>query len=464
VGSPELLDRLRQHKSLGAAPGEELAWLVAHGTQRSFQAGEVTTGKLQPEEWLHIALTGHVAIHVDRGTGSRKIIEWRGGDVFGLMPYSRGGAPPGDTIVEEPTETLAIHRELLPAMIRECPGITARLVHAMLDRARHFTSSDLHDEKLFALGKFAAGLAHELNNPASAAARSSQLLVNGLAAAEQAARSLAGARLSNAQLAAIDVVRELCQRESTPLPRSPVEGADREDALASWLAAHRVDDAIAPSLAETVVTPVALESLAVALPSDALDAGLRWIAASRLVRALASEIETSASRIHELVAAVKGFTYMDHLPAPEAVDLRQGVMDTIAVLSGKARAKSVEIRADLAPDLPRVFASGAELNQVWANLIDNAIDAVSASGHVEVMAGRELNRVVVCIIDDGPGIAQEIQGRIFDPFFTTKEVGQGIGLGLDIVRRLVQRQAGEIQVESQAGHTVFAVTLATAGS
>lgn len=422
MDNPDLLNRLRQHKSLGAAPDEELAWLVEHGTPRSFQVGDVTTHKSQPEEWLHVALTGHVAIHVDRGAGSRKIIEWRGGDVFGLVPYSRGGAPPGDT-VEEPTETLAIHRERLPAMVRECPGIIARLVHAMLDRARHFTSSDLHDEKLVSLGKFAAGLAHELNNPASAAARSAQLLVDGLADAEQAARALAAALLSAAQLAAIDVVRELCRMESTPFSRSSIERADRENALGSWLVAHRIDDAIAALLAETAVTTAALESLAGVLPTDVLDAGLRWMATSRSVRALASEIETSASHIHELVAAVKGFTYMDHLPALEAVDVRRGIMDTIAVLNGKARSKLVQVRADLAPNLSRVFASGAELNQVWANLIDNAIDAAPASGHVEVTAGRELDRVVVRIVDDGPGIPQEIQGLIFDPFFTTKEVG-----------------------------------------
>ncbi len=422
----------------------------------------MTTRKSQPEEWLHVAFTGHVAIHVDRGAGSRKIIEWRGGDVFGLLPYSRGGAPPGDTVVEEPTETLAIHRELLPEMIRECPRITALLVHAMLDRARHFTSSDLYDEKIVSLGKFAAGLAHELNNPASAAARSAQLLVNGLADAEQTARALAGARLSADQLAAIDGVGELCRREGTPFSRSLMERADREDALGSWLVAHRIDDALAASLAETAVTPAALDSLAGVLPADALDAGLRWITTSLSIRELASEIKTSTSRIHELVAAVKGFTYMDHLPAPEAVDLKGGILDTMAVLSGKAHAKFVEIRVDLAPHLPRVFASGAELNQVWANLIDNAIDAVPASGHVEVTASRELDRVVVRVVDDGLGIPAEIQGRIFEPFFTTKEVGQGSGLGLDIVRRLLQRQAGEIEVESRPGRTEFRVSLTVA--
>ena len=459
--NPDLLDRLRQHKSLGAAPTEELAWLAAHGIFRSFQSGEVTTHKSQPEEWLHVALTGRVAIHLDRGTGTRRIIEWRGGDVFGLMPYSRGGSPPGDTVVEEPTETIAIHSGLLPTMIRECPTITARLVHAMLDRARHITSSDLYDEKLVSLGKFAAGLAHELNNPAAAAARSVQLFAKGLAEVEQAARTLAAALLSPPQLAAIDAVRELCRRQGL-FSRSPLERADREDSLGSWLVAHRIDDSIAASLSETSVTLESLESLESVLPADALEAALRWTATSRELRILASEIETSVSGIHQLVTAVKGFTYMDRLPAPEAVDITRGITDTIAVLRGKARAKSVEIRADLDPCLPRVLASGAELNQVWANLIDNAIDAAPISGHVEVTAGRELDRIIVRIVDDGPGIPREIQGRIFDPFVTTKGVGQGTGLGLDLARRLVQRQAGEIEVDSRPGHTQFQVSLAVA--
>jgi signal transduction histidine kinase len=457
--SSSSLARLTYHRGLAAAPRGELAWLASHGIARSFAVGEVSTRKAQPEEWLLIVLSGHLAIHVDRGAGSRKIAGWREGDVCGLMPYSRGGAPPGDTVAEEPTDVLAIHRDLIPEMIRECPRVTAVLVHAMLDRARHFTSSDLHDEKLISLGKLAAGLAHELNNPASAAARSTKLLAASLADSETAARALAAARLSDTQLAEFDRVRGLGESATTPASPSPIERADREEALAGWFDAHGFDPDYAAALADTNVTPAALDALAAAVGKEALDSALRSIASGRLMRLLVGEIDASVSRIYELVAAVKGFTYMDRAATREAIDIRRSLTDTLAVLGAKTRAKSVVVELTLPADLPPVHASGAELNQVWANIIDNALDAVASAGRVEVTASRQLERVVVCIADDGPGIAPEIQGRIFDPFFTTKPVGQGTGLGLDIVRRLLQRSDGEIEVESRPGRTEFRVSL-----
>jgi signal transduction histidine kinase len=457
--SPDLLARLTHHRALGAAPREELAWLASHGIARSFAAGEISTRKAQPEEWLLIVLSGHLAIHVDRGAGSRKIAGWREGDVCGLMPYSRGGAPPGDTVAEEPTDVLAIHRDVIPDMIRECPHVTAVLVHAMLDRARHFTSSDLHDEKLLSLGKLAAGLAHELNNPASAAARSAKMLAATFAESEAAARALTAARLSDAQLADVASVRQLSESGTVPASRSPIERADREEALAGWFDAHGFDADYAAALADTNVTPAALDALAAAVGKEALDSALRSIASSRLVRLLVGEIDASVSRIYELVAAVKSFTYMDRAATREPIDIRRSLTDTLAVLGAKTRAKSVVVELSFPDDLPTVHASGAELNQVWANIIDNALDAVASAGRVEVTASRQLERVVVCIADDGPGIAPEIQGRIFDPFFTTKPVGQGTGLGLDIVRRLLQRNDGEIEVESRPGRTEFRVSL-----
>ncbi len=255
-------DRLTHHRALGAAPRDELAWLASHGVARSFAVGEVSTRKAQPEEWLLVVLSGHLAIHVDRGAGSRKIAGWREGDVCGLMPYSRGGAPPGDTVAEEATDVLAIHRDVIPEMIRDCPRVTAILVHAMLDRARHFTSSDLHDEKLLSLGKLAAGLAHELNNPASAAARSAKMLAATFAESEATARALAAARLSDTQLADVDSVRGLSESGSATASRSPIERADREEALAAWFDAHGFDADSATTLADTNVTPAALDTLA----------------------------------------------------------------------------------------------------------------------------------------------------------------------------------------------------------
>ena len=454
-----LLSRLSEHRSLGGAPEAELAWLATHGSSRSYAVGDVTTRKGQQEEWLQVVMSGHLAIRTDRGAGSRKIVEWRGGDVCGLMPYSRGGAPPGDTVAEAPTDTLAIHRDRMPDMIRDCPRVTAILVHAMLDRARHFTASDLHDEKLVSLGKLAAGLAHELNNPASAAARSAKLLMEKLNDAEVAARALEALRLTDAQRETFDQVRIACAQPAPIEVRGPIWRADREEEVTVWLESHDVDAALAAPLADANIGIESLDALADVLSTHALEAALQSIAAGCIVRALALDVAASVSRIDELVAAVKRFTYMDRGSTSEAIDLRPGIEDTFLVLGAKIKAKGIAVDLRVAPDLPQVRAFGGELNQVWSNLLDNALDAAPTSGRIDVTAERALDRVVVYVIDNGPGIPHDIQDRIFDPFFTTKPVGQGTGLGLDIVRRLVQRHDGEIDVESRPGRTVFRVSL-----
>ena len=459
TSNSDLADRLKDHALLRAVPREQLAWVAAHGRLRRFAAGEVVSTTTQPVEGLNVVLSGHMVIYVDRGTGRRKVLEWRGGDIAGVLPYSRMVTPPGDTVAEEPTEVVTVDRQHFPEMIRECHELTEILVHVMLDRARHFTSSDLHDEKLVSLGKLAAGLAHELNNPASAVVRSAKTLADALAGADAAARALGAAGLTAAQLAAVDRVREVCLAARVESVRSPVEQADREDAIARWLEDHDADPAAAEPLAETAVSLAALDRLAEALDGEALAAALRWVAAGCTTRTLASEIEGAASRIYTLVAAVKGFTYMDRATVPQPVDIGQGLADTLAVLRAKARAKSVGVSVEVEPDLPRVQGFGGELNQVWANLIDNALDAVAQSGQVAVTAKREGRSVVVRVVDDGPGIPAEVRPRIFDPFFTTKPVGQGTGLGLDIVRRLVRRHDGEIDVDSRPGRTEFRVSL-----
>jgi len=461
--SPVVLDdiiaQLGQHRALRHAPPSEHAWLAAHGSRVVYEEGDIVTRKGEQAQHMIILFTGHVVIRADRGAGSHKIFEWKGGDVGGAMPYSRGASPPRDACAEERTQVLAVDKDIFPELTRECPVATAALVHIMIDRARQFTSGDLRDEKLVSLGKLAAGLAHELNNPASAVVRSSKLLIEGLSAAEEASRILAGASLSQEQFAAIDRARAMCDAARGNAPTTPLERADREDELTDWLADHRATQEYAIPLADTGITPGALDLLAKTVSGDALEAALGWISSCVLVKSLAGEIEHAGERIHDLVGAVKGFSYMDHAPAAEPLDIRRGVADTLTMLNSKSRAKGITIAVEIADDVPRVHAVGAELNQVWMNLLDNAIDAVGKNGHVTVRAERERERVVVRIIDDGPGVPPEIQGRIFDPFFTTKGVGEGTGLGLDIVRRLLQRHDGDISLESVPGHTEFQVRL-----
>jgi signal transduction histidine kinase len=459
VTATDLVDRLAAHKTVGAAPREELAWLVSHGSLRHLSEGEVLSAKGAPVAGLFVVLTGHVALFVDRGAGRHKVLEWRAGDIAGMLPYSRLISPPGDSVAQEPSEILAIPRDDLGAMIRDCHEVTSILVHTMVDRARVFTSSGLHDEKMVSLGKLSAGLAHELNNPAAAIERSASLLEDRLEDAEQATRALGASRLTDSQFAAIDAMRASCLATRVAGVLSPIQQAEREDAIGDWLADHGIDAAVAGPLTETAVTIDALDRIAEAVSGPPLGAVLRWAAAGCSVRGIASEIQEAATRIAGLVMAIKGFTHMDQATVAEPVDLASGLGNTVAVLKSKARSKSVEVTVNVEPDLPRVRGFVGELNQIWANLIDNALDAVPDAGRVEVTANRERQRVVVRVVDNGAGIPDEILDRLFEPFFTTKPVGKGTGLGLDIVRRLVSHNDAEIELETAPGRTEFRVSL-----
>jgi signal transduction histidine kinase len=454
----DLLDRLAAHRTLSPAPRQELAWLVAHGSLLEMQSGDVLTAAGAKPMGLIVVLSGRIAIFVDRGGGLHKMMEWGEGDVTGTLPYSRMTSPPGPTIVQEPTTLLSVPRDHFPEMIRECHQITAILVHTMLDRARAFTSSDLHNEKMASLGRLSAGLAHELNNPAAAIERSASLLDDRMADVERATRELAAAGLTAPQLAALDRFRGSCLTRIRGV-RSPIEQAEREEAIADWLEDHGCETDIGDALAETTVTFEALDALAANVQGSSLGAVLRWAAAGCTVRSLASEIQDAATRISGLVVAIKGFTHMDQATVAEPVDLVKGLDNTVTVLRSKARSKSASVVVDVEPNLPHVMGFAGELNQIWDNLINNALDAIAEGGRVDVQANRDHQFVIVRVIDNGSGIPDKIRDRIFDPFFTTKPVGLGTGLGLDIVRRLIRHNEGDIAVESRPGRTEFRVVL-----
>ena len=462
VTGPSLIDRLLAHRTVGAVPRTELEWLVARGTLREIKKGEVLTAtSAEGVAGLYVIFTGRLSIYVNRGAGLRKVLEWIGGDLTGLLPYSRIKTPPGDVVADEPTTALLVGKEHIEALKRECPELTAVCVHVMLDRARAFTSSDLLDEKMVSLGRLAAGLAHELNNPASAVVRNAASLDVALGDVERATRVFCALGLNDATCTEIESVRaSVAAAAATPL--TPIERADRHDALADWLATHGAASVDADRLVEGGWTVDHLGRLSACVGNVHLGAVLDQLAAVGSARRLISDLERAASRIHELVSAVKRFTYMDQVMAATPTGIGQGLSDTVTMLASKARHKDVDLRLLVEPDLPKVDAFGGELNQVWTNLLDNAIDAVPRGGRVVVSAGRQGDAVVVRVADNGPGIPEAIRARIFDPFFTTKDVGSGTGLGLDITRRLVIRHRGTIDFRTDDAGTVFEVTLPAA--
>ncbi len=320
MANANLIDRLSGLSSLGSVPQEELEWLVAHGHLEVHEPGAVVAQKGEPVEKLHIVLSGYVTIRVDRGAGPRRVTEWHPGEATGMLPYSRMTGPPGDNYVETRTETLAIHKEHFPLMIQCCPAFTGCTVHMMLDRARDFNSSDLQDEKMISLGKLAAGLAHELNNPASALASGAKQLLGSLADVEAASRALGSAGLTFDSMEQIEQMRAACLTEPAHTGLSPIQKADREDEIADWLARQQSDPVFAASLADTAVTMKELDTLLGVVSGNTLEIALHWIAAGCSTRTLICDMEQAANRIYELVAAVKKFTYMDNLAsALEAV-------------------------------------------------------------------------------------------------------------------------------------------------
>ncbi len=457
-----LIAELRAFPIFEGLPDAVLEWLAREGRVITLAKGERMFEPGETADTMFIVLNG--TIHVERHVGAQFLgtLTLRVGAVSGVLPYSRMRVYQGRSHALEPTRILRIARAKFPAMLALSEEFGARLVGLMSDRVRDIARHDQQREKLAALGTLAAGIAHELNNPAAAARRASTSLSERLAAMPGLTGRLARHGLTEAQVATLTEVCATAVAGARAETFSSLQRSRLEQAMGDWLEANGVPESwlLADTYVEAGVTVDDLARVAAAVPGDALPDALAWLDAMVASARLARDVGDATTRISGLVSAVKAYSHLDRAQDKQPTDLRTGLDSTLVMLGHKVRQRGAVITQQFADDFPSVPVYPGEINQVWTNLLDNALDAIADGGHIRIEGLREGHLACVRVIDDGAGIPAELQSRIFEPFFTTKAVGQGTGLGLDIVQRIVvQHHAGDIGVRSRPGETVFTVCL-----
>lgn len=451
---------LRQIEVFSDLRDDQLQWFVSNAEQRNLSVGDTLLHEGDPANALFVLLEGEVRGRRENGGGDAPGFLIRTGQVTGLLPFSRMMHFPLTARATAPSWLLGLHKDHFQEMLQRIPELLPRLIGVMVDRIREYSRAEQQRDKLSALGKLSAGLAHELNNPASAAVRAAEGLRECMHELRRTDKLLDDDSLSCEERSALaslegNLLDQLASRPSL----DALEQSDMEQELSSWMNGRNIANAsrLASGLVEAGVDRSTLEKLAARYRDGVLSHVLARLVSSVGAERLTREIEASTGRISELVRAIKEYTYMDQAPEQE-VDVHRGIESTLTMLKFRLK-RGVEVKREFDANLPRVFARGSELNQVWTNLIDNAIDAMGGKGQLIIRTSRELDFILVEIIDNGPGIPDVLKPHLFEPFFTTKGVGEGTGIGLDTVYRIVRAHRGEVTFESRPGRTSFQVRL-----
>jgi signal transduction histidine kinase len=454
------LDRLRDLPVLAGLDDDSVARLVAVGRERRLGVGEFLFHQGDRASAFHVVLDGRLETTREVGGEHVLLMNHGPGGFLGAMALLTETAYRGSTFAVEDTTLFELDGDELRRLAFAHPALLRQFLPAFESVSHAVKGVERDREKLLAVGKLAAGLAHELNNPAAAAARAVATLGEYERARQEAFAALAASGARAEELAAIGALGAEATDRPVPEPLGSLAESDREEELAAFLDERGLVDgrALASALIEARLDSEWVDRVAAAVGEQRLSAGLRFVAACGGARVVRGELEQTTTRIADLVGAVRNYSYLDQGPR-QTVDIHEGLESTLKLLAHKLRDKQVEIVRDLDPDLPTVEASGSELNQVWTNLIDNAIDAIDSGGRITLRTRVQGPRALIEIADDGPGIPTDLHARVFDAFFTTKPVGHGTGLGLDIAQRIVVRHHGELRLESEPGDTRFQVLL-----
>lgn len=458
VPPDSILSRLKEFEALKEVPDEQLAWLIEKSEYRVFQDGEFLFKPDDPLDNTHFMLKGAVKVYRNQTNQQMVLGVWEGGTVTGYLPFSRGKIATGFGLALEETEVVSFPKKIEKELIVQCYELTQALVQVMTSRVRDFTAVQKQNEKMMALGKLSAGLTHELNNPAAAIVRGSAELIKHLQLQPETFKHVIAIRMTDEQVDTVNGILFAKLRQERP-QLSLLDRTEREDDMAYWLEDHHIEEAamIAENLVEFGFSEEDMEEIARHVPDKDLKAVLRWIDNNLTTEKMVADIQEASERISKLIGSVKSYTHMDRAPEKHPADIHAGIRNTLTMLNHKIKKNNIRLLEDFDDKLPLLPMFVSEINQVWTNVIDNALDALEGRPDAVLTIKTELDGrfAKVVVHDNGPGIPADIISRIWEPFFTTKEMGKGTGLGLELVHKIVAQHQGEVSVKSVPGSTSF---------
>lgn len=458
----KITDCLRGQPLFQSLDEEKLQWISEQGEVVEFEPGDLIAKQGDPPDGFYVVLEGETEWTQNVGGEEVYVVTLGVGDIFAelILVLDKPYPTTGHATTEVRLYKLA--PDAFWNMLTVCPKVLKSVVATSAERAQLHETVSQQQAKLASLGTLAAGLAHELNNPAAAISRSAQEAREVFRGSSARAIELNALEMTPEERKFVAGLPEEVARRAKEAPKlDSLDQSDREDEVAIWLEDRGLEEAwdLSPTLVSAGLDEEWLDGLTDHVSEEHIPGVLNWLTSEMNGDELLREIEDGSVRISELVKAIKSYSHMDKAPLQE-VDIREGLESTLTMLGHKLKEGDVTIGRAYADDLPSVCAHGSELNQVWTNLLDNAIDAVDGDGRIEVRTERENGRILVEISDTGPGIPEDAQGKIFEPFFTTKDVGKGTGLGLDIVRRIVsEKHKGSLRFETGPDGTTFQVRI-----